>query len=445
MITDRPAFLNDIATIADELDMLGDNDYMWIISGAAFPRQMRDVMKYEVDSPTDKMLRGAALFTNYDPFIYKEESDRFLRSWREQDGTNLIEKVIDHQPVDVDGQKFYIPQSLSTYFSTVTPSEYASFIYDSVVATGIGACKGISNTDADIQNAHYSGIKSTAFHGASGRFSMKSNTRDPKGTLMGLYNVRPSSEVNENKRSYETVLTSIWDSSHTSNAKGEKVDGGAWANVDGTEFIFFDGTTNEPMPLRTVSDEHFISQDVQIAGLFLSSFAMFLCILTGLFVFVNWKNKHIKSIQPEFCVMLCLGGTLVAAALIFVSVSINILVIPTFVSDGVTDNLLFFLSFKFDESTYSQQRLSSMCTAAPWFFVTGYLTMFCAVFSQLWRLSKVLSIRRQKVKIAHVMKPFGIIICSSIIILSVWTAIDPFVWVRKITSGKTLVPLSVVI
>ena len=321
MITDRPAFLNDIATIADELDMLGDNDYMWIISGAAFPRQMRDVMKYEVDSPTDKMLRGAALFTNYDPFIYKEESDRFLRSWREQDGTNLIEKVIDHQPVDVDGQKFYIPQSLSTYFSTVTPSEYSSFIYDSVVATGIGACKGISITDANIQNAHYSGIKSTAFHGASGRFSMTSNTRDPKGTLMGLYNVRPSSEVNENKRSYETVLTSIWDSSHTSNAKGEKVYGGAWANVDGTEFIFFDGTTNEPMPLRTVSDEHFISQDVQIAGLFLSSFAMFLCILTGLFVFVNWKNKHIKSIQPEFCVMLCFGATLVAAALIFVSVS----------------------------------------------------------------------------------------------------------------------------
>ena len=107
--------------------------------------------------------------------------------------------------------------------------------------------------------------------------------------------------------------------------------------------------------------------------------------------------------------------------------------------DGITDNSSFLSFFQFDESTYSQQRLSSMCTAAPWFFVTGYLTMFCAVFSQLWRLSKVLSIRRQKVKIAHVMKPFGIIICSSIIILSVWTAIDPFVWVRKITSGKTLV------
>jgi len=109
------------------------------------------------------------------------------------------------------------------------------------------------------------------------------------------------------------------------------------------------------------------------------------------------------------------------------------------VLDGITDNSSFLSFFQFDESTYSQQRLSSMCTAAPWFFVTGYLTMFCAVFSQLWRLSKVLSIRRQKVKIAHVMKPFGIIICSSIIILSVWTAIDPFVWVRKITSGKTLV------
>ena len=53
--TNRPAFLNDVARIADDLGILGDSDYLWIISGAAFPTAMRDIMKYEVDSPTDKV------------------------------------------------------------------------------------------------------------------------------------------------------------------------------------------------------------------------------------------------------------------------------------------------------------------------------------------------------------------------------------------------------
>ena len=53
--TNRPAFLNDVARIADDLGILGDNDYLWIVSGAVFPSAMRDIMKYEVDSPTDKV------------------------------------------------------------------------------------------------------------------------------------------------------------------------------------------------------------------------------------------------------------------------------------------------------------------------------------------------------------------------------------------------------
>lgn len=55
LVTNRPSFLNDVARIADKLDMLGDNDYMWIISGAAFPPAMRDVMKYKIDSSIDKV------------------------------------------------------------------------------------------------------------------------------------------------------------------------------------------------------------------------------------------------------------------------------------------------------------------------------------------------------------------------------------------------------
>lgn len=52
-----------------------------------------------------------------------------------------------------------------------------------------------------------------------------------------------------------------------------------------------------------------------------------------------------------------------------------------------------------------------------------------------WRLSKVLSIRRQQVRIKQVMAPFVLIIMSSLVVLTVWTIVDPVVWERKPLSG----------
>lgn len=255
------------------------------------------------------------------------------------------------------------------------------------------------------------------FEGASGKhFKMMTdtgeytNTRDPSGVNFGVYNIRPGL-VENGMRSYDAVLTSIWDASFTTNAQGHEVEGGAWRNVPGTEFLFYGSTSEEPSPLRTVSDEHTLSDGVQIAGFFLSGLALFLCAATAAFVVIKRKHKYIKSSQPVFCLMLCFGAALVASSLIFVS---------------------------FDESDgYTTQQLSAMCTTAPWFFVIGYLGMFCALFSKLWRLNKVLSSRRirQQVKIHQVMVPFVAIILSSIIVLSVWTAIDPLVWIREPISG----------
>jgi hypothetical protein len=45
------------------------------------------------------------------------------------------------------------------------------------------------------------------------------------------------------------------------------------------------------------------------------------------------------------------------------------------------------------------------------------------------------TVRRQNVQVKQVMAPFALIIISSIVVLSVWTAIDPLIWVRKPISG----------
>lgn len=60
--------------------------------------------------------------------------------------------------------------------------------------------------------------------------------------------------------------------------------------------------------------------------------------------------------------------------------------------------------------------------------------MFSALFTKLWRVDKVLQFSRQKVKIVQVIAPLVLLLLSGCTILSVWTALDRFVWERTMIS-----------
>ena len=139
---------------------------------------------------------------------------------------------------------------------------------------------------------------------------------------------------------------------------------GSWTPVADASFLFFDGTSNEPMPRRDVYDANYLTQGIQIVGLLLSSVAFIGVVGTGFWVFANRKHKLIKAGQPEFLYLLCFGAALVAPSSIFLT---------------------------FDESNgLTVKQLSGMCSAFPWFFVVGYLLMYCALICKLWRLSRLM-------------------------------------------------------
>lgn len=211
-------------------------------------------------------------------------------------------------------------------------------------------------------------------------------------------------------KSYEQVLTHLYsfDNEHvTVDMETEK---GAWAPVADSPFLFFDGTSNEPMPRRDVYDANYLSQGIQIAGLVLASVAFLGVVGTGLWVFANRQNKLIKAGQPEFLYLLCFGAALVAPSSIFMSFDEN---------DGLTTD-----------------QLSGMCSAFPWFFIVGYLLMYCALICKLWRLSKLMQMRRKAVHAKQVLFPILMIMGCCFIILIVWQSIDPVTWVRVGISDK---------
>lgn len=199
-------------------------------------------------------------------------------------------------------------------------------------------------------------------------------------------------------------MTSLYSRSYTENDHGDAVEGG-WRNIPDTPFIFFGQTTKEPSPKITVQNKHYLSYGAHVAGLFLSSLNLFFALGTAVWVLIYRNLALVKAAQPEFLVLLCFGASLVAASLMFIS---------------------------FDESYgVSTSQLSAMCSAWPWFFVMGYLIMYCALFSKLWRLSKLMQMRRRAVQIQQVLWPFVLIILGSLVVLIVWQLLDPLVWRRN--------------
>lgn len=56
------------------------------------------------------------------------------------------------------------------------------------------------------------------------------------------------------------------------------------------------------------------------------------------------------------------------------------------------------------------------------------LYSFCCM--QLWRINRVLQFSRRKIEIRHVVGPSILFVLAAILVLSLWTALDPLRWTR---------------
>jgi hypothetical protein len=90
--------MNKVAEVADELGIIG-GDWLWMLSVETMPPQVLDVMAETPDSPLDKLLRGAGLIVDHDPFLLKPTGDKFLASWNSQ-GRDFVDQVNALHPLD---------------------------------------------------------------------------------------------------------------------------------------------------------------------------------------------------------------------------------------------------------------------------------------------------------------------------------------------------------
>lgn len=142
-------------------------------------------------------------------------------------------------------------------------------------------------------------------------------------------------------------------------------------------------------------------------GYALAALIIFISILFAALTIWFRESQIVRASQPYFLVMLC-AGTLVLASAIF--------------------------PLGIDDSIASVEGCSKACMALPWLIAFGWTIAFSALFAKIWRVNRIfknaMKFRRIKVSETDVLYPFAILFTLNLIILLVWTLVDPLEWTR---------------
>jgi gamma-aminobutyric acid type B receptor len=137
--------------------------------------------------------------------------------------------------------------------------------------------------------------------------------------------------------------------------------------------------------------------------------------------FVLWTFYHraslvVQAAQPFFLVMVAGGVLLMASSLV-----------PLSFDDGG------------ESESMSHTRSVGICMSVPWLAFTGFTVTFSALFSKTWRVNQMFNskVRHARIKVTEkdVLAPFAVLLTGNIIVLIIWTVLDPLTYIRQEYDG----------
>jgi hypothetical protein len=115
-----------------------------------------------VDATNLQFLAGSAMLTPLEGvFPVNSVNSRSLDAWKSQNAS-FVARVNDHSD-------WNIYKANDTFFQMENPEFGAGFMYDAVMAIGLGACLAAQNHSAFNGQGYFQGVRSVNFTGASGR------------------------------------------------------------------------------------------------------------------------------------------------------------------------------------------------------------------------------------------------------------------------------------
>jgi hypothetical protein len=151
---------------------------------------------------------------------------------------------------------------------------------------------------------------------------------------------------------------------------------------------------------------------IRYVGLGLAGVVFLTALLYVLWVYRRRETRVIKVMQPLFLLTVCFGVCVLAAA-----------VIPMSIDDGFA----------------SVRGCDIACMSVPWLVSMGFTIAFAALYAKLLRINKLFGqgdFRRVKVEAKDVMAPFAILFTLNLVVLLVWTFVDPVRWERIVVNNE---------
>jgi len=469
-IANAAAFLEMIPTSSSSSNDSKDTDnhhnaganVVWMLVGPMTGLHLLEGLTHDNVNITN-LLYGSTWITGMESMFY----ERFLRAYRNSTTNNNIatESVyalprqdpfflhMSNQGADFvalcnaanpmkPGEEGYFVAPNDFFTKLPEMALGMGFLYDAVMSIGIGACRAqqlqqntITNTSVSSTitgDEHLQGIRQVQFHGATGpvRYQQGGSfpgARDWNTVPFGIFNLLPQSPLQSNATTTNHSTTTTTTTS-TTTAGVRSLDQvpfqltdifvpdfeGSWTNpldvltngewISLQSVIFPDGSTTSPRPLRTIPSTSYLSEGLRIFGFCLFGMVVVSVLLVAIWVFVKRDHRVVRAAQPHFLYMLLFGCVVFSSAI---------------------------LPLSFDERTgWTPEQLGGACMSLPWLISMGHLITFCALFSKLWRVNKVLQFARRVVSIRQVAAPAIILVLLSILILSLWTWLNPLNWMR---------------
>ncbi|KAL7534423.1 hypothetical protein ACHAXR_007962 [Thalassiosira sp. AJA248-18] len=275
------------------------------------------------------------------------------------------------------------------------PRLVAPFIYDAVVALGLAACDlALSPKD----NVYFTGEElyntflNTTFAGASGSIviDQSTGTRDPQSALFSLTNIVEDDEASVSGANvqFKEVTSDLFNS-------------GTWESRN--PYIFYDGTSDIPSDIPALeTNTNYLSTGLKAFGSFMCAVILVLALGFSIWTNYNSKRRVVRASQPIFLNIITAGAALMALS-----------IIPLTLDLGVTD----------------QEGADAACISFPWLLTIGFSLTFSALFTKTYRINTIMKsaakFKRLKLTARDVMKPMIVLLALNVIVLTVWTAVDP--------------------
>ena len=175
-------------------------------------------------------------------------------------------------------------------------------------------------------------------------------------------------------------------------------------------FIYSSGSTEPPELLRNPPNLNLISPGVKLLGYILLLVGWGQLALFCIWIVLYRSHKVVKAAQPVFLLMVHVG------------------------SAAILSNIV---AFSLEDDKWSDRQLSAACMTTPWLFILGFVVMFLALFSKLYRINELLQFRRKAINLDQALWPFRGVLAVTVIALIVWSVVEGSSYERTILNTDT--------